>query len=81
MSGAVDAGCFVEFGREAAHELDHEEDEERIRGKELADQQRHVGIHQAKLLEHDVLRNDHHVERQEQGGDHHAEEQASAGGS
>lgn len=79
MPAAVDAGGLVQLARQVAHELDHEEDEERLRGQVLAEQQRHIGVDELRLLEHHVLRDEQYVIRQQEGADHQREEDVAVG--
>lgn len=79
VPAAVQPRGLVEFLGQPAHELDHEEDEERVGGEVLADQQRSEGVDQLQLLEHHVLRNDQYVVREQQRPDHDGEHRVAPG--
>ncbi len=51
VPGAVDARRLVELLRDAADELHHEEDEERVGGEELRHDQRQERVDPAELRE------------------------------
>ena len=61
-----------------AHELHQQEHEERLGGEELRSSSGDERVDQAELVEQDVLRDDHHVERQQQRADHRGEQDAEA---
>ena len=61
---AVDARGLVEFARDAADELHHEEDEERVGREQLRHDERQERVDPAELREQHVLRHDDHVDRQ-----------------
>ena len=78
VSGPVDAGGFVHVAGHLPDELDEQEHEERFGGEELRQDQRDERVDQAEIVEQDVLRDDQHVERQQQGADHRGEQDPEA---
>ena len=66
-AAAVDPGGLVQLARDAADELHHQEHEERVGGQELRHDQRQERVRSSPGAEQDVLRHDHHVDRQHHG--------------
>ena len=71
----VDDRRLFELRRQRAHELHHEEDEERVVREELRHHQRQDGVHPADLEKEDVLRDQLDVDRQHDRAQHQREPQ------
>ncbi len=75
---AVHHRGLVEFARDAAEELHHQEDEERVRRQELRHDQRQDGVDPAEVQEQHVLGNQRDVVGQHERAQHQREPEVPA---
>ncbi|KNA06118.1 hypothetical protein SOVF_183990 [Spinacia oleracea] len=70
---AIHDSRLVQFTRDTAEELHHQEDEESVRREVLRHDQRQRGVHPAHFQKQDILRDEHDVIGQHQGAEHQRE--------